>query len=617
MTVAGYFRRRHLALLAAEPGVEGVCKGIVYGGGALLLASVPGMGTMLPLGAAVAAAGTGLWSLAAALGAGTGYLLFWGGASSPGLLWTAAALLLALAGQLFRVRRPLETAGCFGLFAGGLGAFFDRRPELLLLWTLTGAGTALLLGWLREAGHPLALWGTFGLGVRALASAGLGPLAWGAAGALAAAGPLPAAILAGAGLEAAGLPGMAAGLGCANLLRAVPVKEPWRRMLGPCIGCILGMTLGRSWNIGAWLGVSTGGILGALIPWSWLVPPGSRGVTGAQVQLEQTAGVLNRMQQRLLEIPTAGSENPDRVQQLRSLACTDCPREAGCAQKERLDETVFSDPLSFSCPRTGRVLREAARVRERERALNGLHRRETECRMAVAQQYGMLSLYLRRVADGLPLRIPMGQIRYRVSVSVRSRQKGRVDGDRCAAFPGQGPRFYILLCDGMGTGALAAEEAVQAVHLLKGMLTAGFPAGYALRSLNAQLLLTGSSGAVTADLAEVRLDTGYVSLYKWGAAQSWLLTAHAARPIGSPGLPPGVELGSGGERIARLSLRRGENLIMATDGVTFDPPPEPLPTVRPTGALAQHLLTRYTADAQDDATVAVIRLGPISEKASP
>lgn len=231
--------------------------------------------------------------------------------------------------------------------------------------------------------------------------------------------------------------------------------------------------------------------------------------------------------------------------------------------------------------------------------------------MAVAQQYGMLSRYLQRVADGLPLQLSPGQIRYRVTVSVRSREKDRSDGDRCAAFPGTGPRFYILLCDGMGTGAPAAAQACQAVHLLKGMLTAGLPPGAALKSLNAQLLLTGDTGAVTADLCELRLDTGYASLYKWGAAPSYLLSRKTLRRIGGPGLPPGMELGSSGERIARLSLQKGQTLVLASDGVTFDESLSLPDTIEPTGPLADRLLRQYGSTGEDDATLAVIRLGPM------
>ena len=231
--------------------------------------------------------------------------------------------------------------------------------------------------------------------------------------------------------------------------------------------------------------------------------------------------------------------------------------------------------------------------------------------MAVAQQYGMLSRYLQRLADSLPLRLTMGQIRYRVSVSVRSREKLRTDGDRCAAFPGVGPRFYILLCDGMGTGLPAAAEAGKALKLLQGMLTAGLPPGSALKSLNSHLLLTGGAGAVTADLCEIRLDTGYASLYKWGAAPSLLLGSKTVRVIGTPGLPPGMEIGASGERIARLSLQKGETLVLASDGVTFDDPPVPQSTIEPTGPLAERLLRAY-ASGEDDATLAVIRLGPLN-----
>ena len=611
MTVAGYFLRgkRQLSLMLSEPGVELGCKIIVYCGGGLLLAAIPALGGPVPLAAALAAASPGLWPLAAALGAGAGYFCFFG--LGPGMLWTAAGLLTAFVLRAAGERRPEWAGVCFSLLAGGTGCFFTLQPRALLLWAgLAGVG-ALLFGWLHTTQHPLALWLTFGLGVRALAAAGLAPLAFGAVGILAASGPLPAAMLAGAGLEWAGMPGMTAGLGLGWLCRTVPMKEPWRRMPGPALGCILGMALGRSWNIGAWLGVSTGGILGAMIPWSFLLPPGTRGISGAQVRLEQAAEVLGQMQQRLLEIPARPGAVPDRVEQVKSLACADCPRAAECGQRARMDEGIFLDPLSFSCAWTARVLREAGYVRERERLLDAEHRRREEYRMAVAQQYGMLSRYMRRVADGLPLRLTVGQIRYRVSVSVRSRQREQVDGDRCAAFPGPGPRFYVLLCDGMGTGAPAAREAAEAVDLLKGMLTAGLPPTYALRSLNAQLLLTGESGAVTADLAEIRLDTGYASLYKWGAAPSWLLTRHRARPIGKPGLPPGVELGEGGARIARLSLRRGENLVLVSDGVTFTPPLTPEETIRPPGELANILLRQGTQETQDDATLALIRLSPV------
>ena len=612
MTVAGYLRRRKrdLDLLAASPRTERLCRGILLGGGAMLLSAIPGRGQNLPFGAALAAASPGLWSILAALGAAAGYRLFWPEGWPAGLSWTLLALAVSALLHAAKQKNLLLRGGLFGILCGLTGFFFHSDALTGLLRGCAGCLGVWIPGCALETGHPTALLLSFSLGLRAMAAAGLGGLACAAAGAAAAAGPLPAAVLSGAALEWAGLPGMTFGLCAAWMLRQLPVKEPWRRGLGPWAGCILGMALGRNWNIGAWLGVSTGGLLGALIPWSLLLPPTVRGTAGAQVQLEQEARVLARMQRLLLEIPGFEDTFPDRAEQLKNAACTDCPRTDSCPQKCSIDDSVFTDPLSFSCPHTSRVLREAARLRERQRLLEGQHKRLTECRMAVAQQYGMLSRYLQRLADSLPLRLTVGQIRYRVSVSVRSREKYRADGDRCAAFPGIGPRFYILLCDGMGTGLPAAAEAGKALKLLQGMLTAGLPPGSALKSLNSQLLLTGGTGAVTADLCELRLDTGYASLYKWGAAPSLLLSSKTIKTIGTPGLPPGMELGASGERIARLSLQKGETLVLASDGVTFDDSLVPRSTIEPTGPLAERLLNSFTS-GEDDATLAVIRLGPL------
>ena len=581
MTVAGYLRRRKrdLDLLAADPGAEKLCRAVLLSGGGMLLAAIPGQGGCLPLGAALAAATKGGWCLLAALGAAGGYRLFWQSRWLPGLWFTALALALHLAallarqgGLLLRGRLP---GGVDPRLGHGHRPPHGRLPDLLPGAAGSGGGGAERAGLRRSRRRR---------GGRAPPHRRSG---WGRSGVVRASGVYRRNVR---GLDAPG---------------------PARRAAAGSAGCILGMALGKSWNIGAWLGVSTGGLLGAALPWDLLLPPGTRGTSGAQVKLEQEARVLAKMQRLLLEIPGSSVSMPDRVERLKAAACTDCLRADTCPRKQAMDDSIFLDPLSFSCPHTGRVLREAARVREQQRLLEAQHKRREEYRMAVAQQYGMLSRYLQRVADGLPLQLSPGQIRYRVTVSVRSREKDRSDGDRCAAFPGTGPRFYILLCDGMGTGAPAAAQACQAVHLLKGMLTAGLPPGAALKSLNAQLLLTGDTGAVTADLCELRLDTGYASLYKWGAAPSYLLSRKTLRRIGAPGLPPGMELGSSGERIARLSLQKGQTLVLASDGVTFDESLSLPDTIEPTGPLADRLLRQYGSTGEDDATLAVIRLGPM------
>lgn len=52
-------------------------------------------------------------------------------------------------------------------------------------------------------------------------------------------------------------------------------------------------------------------------------------------------------------------------------------------------------------------------------------------------------------------------------------------GTGARIFPGRALRYYVLLCDGMGTGPGAAQESESALRILTGLLQAGMPAGEA------------------------------------------------------------------------------------------------------------------------------------------
>jgi len=119
---------------------------------------------------------------------------------------------------------------------------------------------------------------------------------------------------------------------------------------------------------------------------------------------------------------------------------------------------------------------------------------------------------------------------------------------------------------------------------------------------------------VTMDLAQIDLSTGTAALYKWGAAPSWVLKKSGAEKIGTATPPPGLSLEEARETVVRLSLRRGEVLILLSDGVeagetlrrmelTPDAPP---------GEVAQTLLNDGCLE-EDDASAAVIRLQRLRE----
>ncbi len=258
---------------------------------------------------------------------------------------------------------------------------------------------------------------------------------------------------------------------------------------------------------------------------------------------------------------------------------------------------------------------ELRRSQDQFRLLKADRERQQEYRGAVMQQYQFLSEFLQELADRLPQRGNQSRQRFQPEVAVCSAGKEPANGDRCLWFAGTECRYYLLLCDGMGTGMGAAEEAKAAGDMLRRLLMAGFPAAYALRSLNSLCTLRGRAGAVTVDLPEIYLDTGRATLYKWGAAPSYLLVPTGPERIGVPGTPPGLSVQEQRETIDRVSLRRGETLVLFSDGVRADAAICGMGACagEAPGALAARLLEQGKGDGTDDATAAVVRLMPLAQ----
>ena len=272
---------------------------------------------------------------------------------------------------------------------------------------------------------------------------------------------------------------------------------------------------------------------------------------------------------------------------------------------------IRTHDLPLSCRKPGRLLLEVRRSQDQYRSIRADRDRQREYRSALIQQYRFLSEYLQDLADSLPKRGEKPVIRYDPQVAVSSAGLENANGDRCLWFAGPGCKYFVVLCDGMGTGIGAAEEGRTAGNILRRLLMAGYPTEHALRSLNSLCALRGRGGAVTVDLAEADLQTGRVNLYKWGAAPSYLLTAMGSEKIGTAGPPPGLSVTGTRETVDKLSLRRGETLILLSDGVDGEAAMRraaDLTDEKP-GELASKVL-QY-GRGNDDATVALIRLDPI------
>ena len=171
----------------------------------------------------------------------------------------------------------------------------------------------------------------------------------------------------------------------------------------------------------------------------------------------------------------------------------------------------------------------------------------------------------------------------------------------------------------MGSGRLAQRESTLAVRLLEQFLRAGVRPENALRTVSAALALRGEEeiGFTTVDLLRVDLFTGEASVYKYGAAPTYVKKGNAVSRITGAALPAGLAGGEGGlPDVSQLKLEAGDCVVLITDGVTgggsdqwlrdkvsaFDgaSPKE----------LAQALLEESGAQAgaADDRTVLVIRI---------
>ena len=109
------------------------------------------------------------------------------------------------------------------------------------------------------------------------------------------------------------------------------------------------------------------------------------------------------------------------------------------------------------------------------------------------------------------------------------------------------------------------------------------------------------------------LDTGKTTLYKWGAAPSYLVNHLGAQRIGTSGPPPGLSVSDTQEKTYTLTLREGQTLLLVSDGIPFE---EALricsefPGLSPE-EMGPALLQHCRDLGEDDATVVTLQLKPV------
>ena len=534
---------------------------LAWGVGAMVLSGLPLLGGPAPLAACLLLCGDfGLRSAALLLGAGGGYLLLWGWALA---LEPLALSLSCFAGALIFRRTPVSrSALCAGLCAA-VGSLF-----------LLDTGFGLL---------PLLRLG-LGIGLSALL-----PLLYKRA--------------------AAGEPGARLGAGGLLLLSLAASTIPLGRSFALC-GTILLPALDR-------IPLSTSA--GRPLQGPVRRMPAQKAVEKA---LNTMHGVLVREDPavpplKLAEVYDFAAEQVCRCCVRHSLCweqnaedtyrdlCTagEAILGRGAAQREDLPERF-----------TARCCHTAGFVTAVNQALDGqlAARREafrrSEGRRVAAGQY----LALARLLEAQSRPEPETALRYAPELAVGSacRAGNERSGDRGASCRDRFGGFCVLLCDGMGTGPEARAESDRAARLLTAFLEAGLAPDTALELVNGFFVLRKQTAFATLDLLRLDLRTGSGTLYKWGAAPSYLRRGDAVESVGAVTPPPGLDAAGIVPGQYELSLAEGETLVMVTDGA-FGAETERRLSAFAQGSvrdLASCLITLGEADAEDDRTAVVVRL---------
>ena len=622
--------KRQFVKAYTDPRIQLYGRAAVYFLGGLGLSAASLYHHPMPIALGLVCGCSGMAAALAAAGSILGYLLFWSAAGRQCVLWVVLGLVAALSLGRQRRQTPILLPAVAGLIVSASGVFFQMwlglsaPVEVYLLRVALAGGCSWLFYRVLRGRDPILDWIMGALAVLAMAQMSVGP--WWNFGIFGAAvmtvtGAFPAAALAGVALDLAQISpvSMTATFCVGYLVRFLPACPRWARGIMCGAAYILVMRLCGSYALYPLPMLFIGGLLGVWLPLPSKTPA-RRGETGvAQVRLEIAAGALFQTEQLLLEQIEPEVDEDAILQRAAQDACNGCSCRAGCKDSRRLSQLptallhkplLSTQELPIICRKSGRFLAQLHRAQEQLRSIQADRLRRDEYRAAVIQQYRFMGEYLQQLSDQLARKSEPVKVFYDASVEVFSNRRGADNGDRCAVFMGVRDLQYVVLCDGMGTGMGAAQEGKTALQLLRRLLTAGYPGAAAIRCLNSLCALRSRAGAVTVDLLEIELRTGKARLYKWGAAPSYLLSRLGAERVGIPSPPPGLSVTEQTELQYRLSLGRGERLVLVSDGVGEEQALRlcaQMPTAE-AGALAQSLLRQGVFGGEDDATVVVVQL---------
>lgn len=146
-----------------------------------------------------------------------------------------------------------------------------------------------------------------------------------------------------------------------------------------------------------------------------------------------------------------------------------------------------------------------------------------------------------------------------------------ISGDSFSCMSLPNGKKALLLCDGMGSGAVASKESAGVVELAELMCMAGYPPSLLIRVINSTLMIQAKEHPVTIDLAVIDCANGICEITKSGAAVTFLKRSDEVEQVGADSMPAGI-LQEYAPMEKMLRLKDGDLLIMVSDGVLEELP---------------------------------------------
>jgi len=306
-------------------------------------------------------------------------------------------------------------------------------------------------------------------------------------------------------------------------------------------------------------------------------------------QLKTVAGAVCGLADGVTSIPDKKESYREICERISQRVCEGCSLYENCKKQnfaeknaKEIWEVMESDgycdtsnmPRIFgqTCLRSERFLNEFGHIYELYKQNTILTGAAQSSRDIMARQYSEISNVIELLSRGVELaevEYDAGNRRFFPKVTVRQEPKSgqNISGDAITFFE-KDSKFYVILCDGMGSGEDAGHQSRLTARLFEKFLKAGFDKATSLKMINSALMLKADQESFsTVDILEIDTETGECEFLKVGSAQSFIKRKKEIEVISSKSLPVGI-LENIDVSSQIFNLASGDIILMMSDGIS-------------------------------------------------